>query len=347
MIMHLPPFFSQNLFICCVLLAVAVGCRSARPTQGFAPEKVPAPPNYASLDAWAAHPQKTDAADHSPCGSTPDQQATAPVDVFFLHPTSYYGRRRKPVYWNADLRDAAVNARTDSGSILHQATIFNTVGRVYAPRYRQAHLNAFFTRDTANAAQALELAYRDVEAAFDHYLAHWNDGRPFIVAAHSQGAYLGMRLLRQRIEGTPLQGRLVVAYLVGWPVRQHYFTQIPPCITAEQTGCFCSWRTWRRDAAPQLPPQPEVVCTNPLTWSIQEGRADRSLNLGGVLRHLCKVYPALTDAEVYQGYLLASKPHFPGRFLLTRKNYHVGDLNLYYINVRKNAEERARAFLRY
>jgi len=337
----------SHSFLALLSFALLASCRSARPTGSFAAEAVPPPPHYASLDEWAAHPQKDDAADRTPCGTQPQQQATAPADVFFLHPTSYYGRRKKPVGWNAHLRDAATNTRTDSGAILHQATIFNTVGRVYAPRYRQAHLNAFFTRDKASAAQALDLAYRDIEAAFDRYLSHWNDGRPIILVGHSQGAYLGMRLLRERIEGSPQRQQLVVAYLVGWPIEKDYFRHVPPCTTASQTGCFCSWRTWKRQASRQLPPQPNVVCTNPLTWSTREGEyADRSLNLGGVLRNLCVIYPALTDAEVWQGYLLAERPHFPGSFLLRRKNYHVADLNFYYLNVQKNAQERVEAFLR-
>ncbi|MCS7037722.1 MAG: DUF3089 domain-containing protein [Saprospiraceae bacterium] len=328
-------------------LAALAGCRSTRPTEAFSPDKAPLPPNYALLEHWAAHPQKTDAADRTPCGGKPDQQQTAYADVFFLHPTSYFGCRKRPVKWNADLNDSAINARTDSGAILHQATIFNTVGRVYAPRYRQAHLKAFYGRDTLNAAQALALAYQDVEAAFDHYLKHWHEGRPLVLVGHSQGAYLAMRLLRERIEGTPLHSQLVVAYLVGWPVRKDFIKKTPPCTSAEQFSCFCSWRTWRRDARRRLPPQPEVTCTNPLTWSTREGEyADRSLNSGAVLRNFCTIYPAATDAEVWQGYLLASRPRFPGSFLFTRKNYHVGDLNLYYLNVQQNVERRVEAFMR-
>ncbi len=330
----------------CILALFALAhCRSAHPTGSFSPTTTPAPPDYAAEQYWAALPHRPDAADQTPCDGKPQRQEEALVDVLFLHPTSYYGRRKKPVAWNADPRDAAVQARTDSGSIRHQATIFNTVGRIYAPRYRQAHLDAFFTRDTASAAQAFDIAYRDVLAAFEHYLTHWNNGRPFILAAHSQGAYLGMRLLRERIEGTPLQERLIVAYLVGWPIRSGDFQKIPPCTEARQTGCFCSWRTWRRDAGRKRPPQPEVVCTNPLTWSIREGEyAPHSLNAGGVLWRLCPIYPSLTDAEVYRGYLLASRPQFPGSFLFTWRNYHISDLNLYYINIQKNAEARVEAF---
>ena len=340
---HLPRFCPFFVVLC--LLAPA--CRSVRPTGYFDPNNIPAAPDYANLQHWAAHPETVDAADRTPCPDKPGRQQTAAVDVFFLFPTSYYGPRKKPVNWNAAIGDAAVNSRTDSAAILHQATIFNRAGRVFAPRYRQAHLSAFFSKDKKSAEQALDVAYADVRTAFDYYLEHWNQGRPFVIAAHSQGASLGMRLIRERIEGTPLQAQLVVAYLVGWPVRRDFFRSVQPCETPEQTGCFCSWRTWERHAGMRKKPEPDVVCTNPLIWNTQDGEyAPKSLNRGAILRDFCIRYPGVTDAEVHQGYLLATKPKFPGSIFFIRKNYHIGDLNLYYYNVQENVQARVEAFMK-
>jgi hypothetical protein len=90
-----------------------------------------------------------------------------------------------------------------------------------------------------------------------------------------------------------------------------------------------------------------IVCTNPLTWSIKEGvYAPASANKGGVLRPFCAVYPAIADAQVHKGVLLCQKPKFPGSIFLFSKNYHPGDLNLYYVNVRENAQIRAKAFVK-
>lgn len=325
---------------------LAPACRSVRPTGVFDPNRIPVAPDYADLRRWAAHPQTADPADRTPTPDRPERQATAEVDVFFLYPTSFYGPRRKPVNWNADMGDMAVNNRTDSTSILHQSTIFNRVGRVFAPRYRQAHLNAFFSKDKHSAAQALDVAYTDVRAAFEYYLEHWNNGRPFIIAAHSQGAFLGARIIRDRIEGTPLEDKMVLAYLAGWPIRHDYFRKLKPCKTPEETGCFCSWRTWKRNAGLRKRPEPEIVCVNPLTWSTQEGEyAPKSLNKGAILRDFNVVYPAATDAEVRGGFLLAAKPKFPGSIFFIRKNYHIGDLNLYYFNIQENVELRAQRYL--
>lgn len=320
-------------------------CGSVRPKAVFDPKQSPPPPDYADLRHWAAHPLKADPADRTPRQDQIARQDSAAADVFFLYPTSYFGFRRKNQNWNAAADDAAVNKKTDSVSILYQATIFNGAGRVFAPRYRQAHLHSFFTRDKKSADQALDLAYADVRAAFLYYLKHWNEGRPFIIAGHSQGGRHGMFLLRELIENAPLGSRLIAAYIVGWPVKNGFFKRLQPCQSPEETGCFCSWRTWERKYGHKNGFESDVICTNPILWTTKEGRyAAKSLHRGAVLRKFNVVFPNLCDAEVYKGILLCSKPKFPGSFFFRRKNYHIGDLNLYYYNVRENAAERVRAF---
>ena len=338
-------FRLPSFFLLLGLLAQA--CGSVHPTLAFDAQNVPPPPNYADLNSWAAHPQKSDAADRIPCPETIDAQANAGIDVFFLHPTTYTGSRRSERNWNASAADEALNRKTDSSTILFQATIFNGAGRVFAPRYRQAHLDAFFSRDKKSAQQALDLAYTDIQAAFRYYLEHWNQGRPFIIAGHSQGGLHGMTLIRDTIENTALMRQLVAAYLVGWPVKSGYFKTIKPCQSPTDTNCFCTWRTWERNFGLRHVLNEDVVCTNPLTWTTaNKAYAAKTLNRGAVLRKFCVTYDQLCDAEVYNGILLCSKPKFPGSIFFRRKNYHVGDLNLYYFNVRENARARVQAFLK-
>ena len=125
-------------------------CASKIPTSTFAGTERPAAPNYNDLKNWAAHPDKHDNADSIPMNSgLKDGQSTAEVDVFFVHPTTFTLKKGVNV-WNADLADAALNQKTDNGSILFQASIFNEVGRIYAPRYRQAYYGIYLSRDTAS-----------------------------------------------------------------------------------------------------------------------------------------------------------------------------------------------------
>lgn len=335
--------------VACLALGVGVclcSCVSYKPSGSFDVSRVPREPGYSGLSAWAAHPQLKDPSDSLPAHGNGLLLSNGDMDVFFIHPTTLTGSSRDHRTWNGATDTRSLNEKTDYSTILFQASIFNGAGRVYAPRYRQAHLSSYFTRDSASASQAFDVAYRDVMAAFSYYLEHWNQGKPFILAAHSQGAQHGVRLLAELIDGKPLQQQLVAAYLVGWPVPKNAFREIPPCILPEDTGCFCSWRTWESRSGRRKPPSQGILCTNPLNWRIDEGAyAPDTLNKGGILRSFQEFVPQVTDAEVLTGLLLARKPRFKGSFFFRRKNYHIGDFNLYYLNVRENAVLRAQMHL--
>jgi len=337
----------KNL-VCALFLLSAIGCRTTNPSVSFDPANVPPVPDYARISLWAAHPDKSDPADRTPCPYIKDEQATAQVDVFFLYPTTYTGDKRSQRDWNCAVENQSINTKTDETSILFQASAFNGAGRIFAPRYRQAHLYTFFAEDKKSAKQALDLAYEDAKAAFQYYLKHWNQGRPFILAGHSQGARHAMYLIRDFVENMPLEQQLVAAYIVGWPVNKQFYQHIHPCQSPDQTGCYCTWRTFERDFGLRkfTVPDSNLVCTNPLNWTTVEGRyVDKSANLGGVVRPFCAVYPNMTDAEVHNGYLLCTKPKFPGSVLIRSSNFHAGDINLYYMNVRDNAKWRVKMYM--
>jgi hypothetical protein len=323
----------KNLLLLSTLLLAA--CSTSR-KGGYSATAVPAGPAYERDEYWAALPWKADAADLCPEGLR-DEQAEAVADVFFLYPTRYVKRRERG--WNAPLQDAAFNEEVQNSAIKFQASIFNGVGRVFVPYYRQAHLQAYFTEDTLSARQALELAYSDVRAAFEYYLEHHNQGRPIVIAAHSQGTTHSKRLLQEFFDGKPLREQLVAAYLVGIAVEKDAFETISPCQDSLDTGCFVSWRTFRRGTPPRLPDD-NILSTNPLLWTASEDYAPRELNRGAVLYPFEKVIPAATDAQVHGNILWAKKPRFRGSFLITRRNYHAGDLNFYYVNVRENGRLR-------
>ena len=151
-----------------------------------------------------------------------------------------------PDGWNANIDDSKINSKTDKESILYQATVFNKYCRIFAPRYRQANLDAFYTKNKKAANAALDTAYQDVKNAFEYYLKHYNNGRPIIIASHSQGTWHAGRLLKEFFEGKPLQKQLVCAYIIGLPVFTNYFSELKPCEDSTSTGCFVSWRTFRR-----------------------------------------------------------------------------------------------------
>ncbi len=317
------------------------------PTFVFDPKAVPPAPDYALEQYWAALPQRVDLADRTPkYPGVRDEQPEAEVDVFYLHPTSLLGGKKGENVWNGDVRDPKLNKITDNSPILYQATAFNGAGRVYAPRYRQAHYWGFFTKDKVSSKQAWQVAHEDVLAAFRYYLKYYNQGRPFIIASHSQGAGHAIQLMQNEIDGKPLQNQLVAAYLLGWPVETGKFKQIKPCSTPTETGCFCSWRTYERKYGLRHAQADSVVVTNPINWTVGDGHhAPKATSKGAVLRDFDRVFPAIMDAEAYRGVLLSRKPKFPGSILMRRKNYHIGDINLFYMDIRNNAQLRAQHYL--
>jgi hypothetical protein len=312
----------------------------------FNAQKVPPAPRYDLDENWAALPSRSDAADSLPAGSGQrDSQNSAQADVFFVHPTIFTQKPSDDYLWNAALDNAALNRSTDASTILNQASIFNGTCRVFAPRYRQAHLYAFYTSNMTDRQQSLALAYQDVKAAFEHYLARHNQGRPIVIAAHSQGTVHCVRLLQDFFDGKPLQKQLVVAYLIGRAVHEKDFQHIKPSESAEDIGGFVSWNTFLKGHYPDYHAGyfKGSVSTNPLTWKRTEEYADKSLNKGGVGLGF-KMYPELADAQNHDSMLWISKPYLKGRFWLNVKVWHRADMNLFWQNIRENVALRVQRF---
>ncbi len=328
-----------------VIALLAIACSTSYQFQ-LQNDGTPLPPDYANTDHWAALPSKSDPADLTPVDTIRDNQAIAPADVFFLHPTIYSNKRKEGQPWNGAIDDPKLNRKVDDSTIKYQASVFNGAGRVYAPRYRQAHLSAYWLKDKEQQKQIFDLAYRDVKAAFEYYLQHYNQGRPIIIASHSQGTTHAKRLVREFFDGKPLQRQLVAAYLVGIVVEGDYFKTLRPCSASDDTGCFVSWRAYRRGYFPRNHQSgSNIVVTNPLTWTSDTTLAPKTLNQGSVLRKFNKIYPQIAEAQVHDGLLWLDRPRFPGSFLLRNPNYHIADYNFYYLNVRNNAIKRVQAFL--
>ena len=181
-------------------------------------------PDYADLNYWAAHPWKWDPSD-SISKPLRNEPIDSTADVFFLYPTSYTMKSKKKNQ-NVAIDDDYINAKTDYSSILYQASVFNQHARIFSPRYRQANISVFFDKNTEQADSIFEISYSDIKEAFQYYLSNWNNGRPLIIASHSQGSLLAERLLKEFFENKPLQKKLVVAYVIGWPVPIEYFTSL-------------------------------------------------------------------------------------------------------------------------
>ncbi len=342
---------SVFLSISLVLLILAIPSFSQKLVvlkSNFDANNSPKAPDYSQNSAWAALPDKKDAADSTPLKSNLiEKQGEAKADVFFLHPTTFTYEPTNQYQWNADVNDAELNQKTDNSTILNQATAFNGSGKIYAPRYRQAHLYAFYTPNLTDKNQALDLAYSDIKAAFEYFLKNWNNGRPIIIASHSQGTVHAKRLLKEFFDGKPLQKQLVEAYLIGIATQPDTFENIKPSQSAEEIGGFVSWNTYARNFTPDYYKNGlnTAICTNPLTWKCNEDFAAKELNKGGVgLKYTFANQAA--DAQSHGGMLWINKPYIRGRAFITTKIWHVADINLFWMNIRENVALRLDTFLK-
>ena len=309
-------------------------------------------PDYSLSKNWAALPELSDNADRVPKHSKEkDLQSVAQADVFFIHPTTYTRTTDHSKDWNANIDDPEINKRTDQTTILYQSSTFNSSARVFAPRYRQANISSYFTNQASEANEAFDLAYTDVKSAFEYYLKNYNQGRPIIIASHSQGTTHAIRLLKEYFDGKELSKQLVAAYLVGMPVYDSVFTKLKPCEDSTETGCYTSWRTYARDFYPEGYVQPlhPAICTNPLSWKTDTVNIPRELNPGTILKNFDRIVEKVCDAQVdiKDGVLRISRPHFTGSRLYNLKNYHIADFNLFYMSIRRNAQKRIAEFLKH
>lgn len=329
-----------------IALLFLAACNLTRvPRHHFDSYLQPPTPNYATLTHWAAHPDKIDGADSvPPYPGLTDRQSEARVDVFYIYPTLYDNGD----VWNVSVEDGRVNSHVQNLALRHQASVFNGSCRVFAPYYRQMTYYGFFTKPESRKL-ALELAYSDVRTAFLHYVAHFSDGRPFILAGHSQGSLMATLLLEEFMQVDSLRGRLVAAYCIGWVFREGEVSEVLPlCDGPEQTGCFVTWNTMAWGHLPKGKYKGlngGNLCVNPLNWTTDGTYAGYQENLGGLGRQFDTIYPEVCDAQVHKGFLWIHCDRLPG-LAKRMKRFHSAEYNLYWMNIRQNVALRTEAYFR-
>lgn len=293
--------------------------------------------------------------------SLPKDAVVSQAAVFFVHPTSFLSRSG----WNAPLSDREAKSGAEL-FVRGLASPFNRSVDIWAPRYRQAAVGAFLTEGD-NRAKAIELAYGDVAKAFDYFVASIGKDQPIMLVGHSQGALHVKRLMAEKIAGTPLAGRVIAAYIAGWPVskaRDLPAMGMPACATANQAGCVLSWQSYAEpaDASSLFDgyakgvtldgkplDQADALCTNPITGTIG-GEAPASANAGTLVPN-----DNFTDGDLVAGavparcaensLLLIGDPPQMGSAVLPGNNYHVYDIPLFWMNLRQDFARREAAWL--
>ena len=226
---------------------------------------------------------------------------------------------------------------------MFQASAFTTSGKLYVPYYRQAHIRSYKMLENGGR-KALLLAYADVKKAFETYLEKYNNGRPILIASHSQGSTHTKFLLRDFFDNKPLQKKLIAAYIVGTVIKPDLYTTIKPMKNPNEVGGLVGWNTFKKGAYPKKKDFFKgSVTTNPITWNGERNTVLEQHK--GFLYTNKKLYKKALKIEVTDGLVWSSTPKFPKRFLMSFiQNYHVGDINLFWQDIRENAVLRTKTW---
>ena len=296
-----PPVFTH---MAAVILAAYLCLAGAASAQAAGPFQVPEatvtpPPNdYSDGASWLCRPGRQDACaiDHASTivaanGRLTKQQwvgdSNAPVDCFYVYPT--VSTDPSP---NSDMTaDPA-----ERNVIRQQFARFGSRCRLYAPLYRQITLAGL--RRVLGGGAPLErgLQYDDVRDAWRYYLEHDNRGRGFVLVGHSQGSFILAELIRQQIDGKPVQARMVSALLLGTTLAVPRgkdvggaFQHVPLCHSASQTGCVVTYASFRSTIPPRADtlfgkvadPKMVAACTNPAALGGGKGDLHAYLSTDG------------------------------------------------------------------
>ena len=289
-------------------------------------------------------------------------EITKDVDAFYIYSTSYFessfekGASDYASLDNAEMREGAQQEYVD------QATVFEESCNVFTPWYRQFGMRyaSEVMAKTGSLDEAIAgVLYSDITAALDYYFEHCNQGRPFIIAGHSQGSAIVRYVLKHYFKEHPdYYKRMVAAYAIGYSITKDDLKDYPHLkfATGEtDTGVIISWNT----ESPANEGQkngvvlPGAISINPINWKRDETYAPAEENLGGYYyneekKQMEKV-PHVADAQVNlkRGTVITTVKNVPpvtGTDFFGPGSYHEDDYELYFFNLKANVAARVAAY---
>jgi hypothetical protein len=335
-----PPTYRTDFPFKKALMALALVYGSFCPLV-HAQNQEPSGLDYTNLESWAMHPaiplRNPDMRTNRYAFKS--QSADKPA-VFYIYPTFY----DKGKTWGVDPRDPLHQKEVIEKALPNQAGVFSQSADVYVPYYRQMRIDGYYARTSEQeyaAKCAFDTAYQDVKRAYRIFLQTIPVDAPIVISSHSQGTNHAERLLKEIILPDPSQQkRLMVAYLIGMPIQKNALSPYClPCKEAADLGCFLSWRTFGKNYYPDVADD-SIACTNPITWSSSIRRNSVELHQGILFGTGTIKNPKSLSVEISRGTLQVRELAMPWSVFYRWKNYHIGDYNLYWLNIQSNFELR-------
>ena len=220
---------------------------------------------------------------------------TKDVDTFFIYPTEYIGLNEgDPEYAELDNEEVLQGIL---GIYLTQANAFEDSTNLFMPYYRQAGLRyaGEVWKKNGNIDAAISgIPYDDITNALNYYFENFNNGRPFIIASHSQGSAIAKLVLKKYFkEHADYYRRMIAAYVIGYAVTQDELDANPHLKFAtgeKDTGVIISWNTeGPKNAEENVQTAvllPNAISINPINWKRDDTYASASENLGSLVPNI-------------------------------------------------------------
>ena len=282
---------------------------------------------------------------------TPAQEKAA--DIFYVTPTCIwdYADKNGTTHHNMNPKDSSQRAAVDYANRLAY-NLFGESCNFFSPYYRQMTMNPWFWTPS-EFTPLLKAPQDDIKEAFSYFIENINRGeRPFILAGHSQGGRMVLELLKQM--SGEVHERMVAAYIFGWEVTDEdagYQYVIPAADSLDRGGTICINSVARVEAVSPLLSH-NTLAINPLSW--QRDTVTAGGNLGccffdfqGQLKEV--VYGVTAKVDIGTNTLVVGglNPdkyyHHSIEKLFGRGNYHIEELNLYFLNIKQNVARRIAA----
>ena len=318
----------------------------------------------------AAYKARTKAPDYSQKSSWYKfPEITKDVDTFYINSTVYIMDSFKedaPEYAPLDNKEMRAGFAEE---YMSQASAYETSTNVFVPYYRQAGMPAMKKSwlETGDVDAAISgIPYSDITAALDYYFTNCNNGRPFIIAGHSQGSAITKLVLKKYFKEHPdYYKRMIAAYVIGYSVTKDDLKNYPHLKFAageSDTGVIVSWNTEGKEnvegnikTAVLLP---GAISINPLNWRLDDTYAPASENLGSLIENPetgeYTIGDAGADAQIVPGrgtIVTQAKPDpMPEEAAKITFEYfgpgarHDNDYTFYYSNIKANAAKRIAAY---
>lgn len=327
----------KAIFLILTVLATA-GCGPKEKNAGLLPQE----PDYSKENMW----YRTE-------GMSTDKE----VDVFYVTPTcvwSWQDSTGNTIYY-MDTENPEQRAATDVSTRLGYE-LFRKRCNFFSPYYRQITMECWFGSEE-EIERKYAVAHNDILKAFGYYMDNLNGGRPFFLAGHSQGAKAIIRLIEESLTEEQYS-RLIAGYAFGFGISREELEKYPHLKPAEGSGDCGVTVCYNSVSSPEaISPafKDNAVCINPVNWMTDGTYAPASLNKGSVFFHsdghsdtLFNTVGArlLPEMNVVQVDGLDDEDYYIPSIgkIFPKGNYHVQEINLYFLNLQENIAERSEAY---